>query len=646
MSIGPLRKVLLVQNVSEDRGEPSPSWLGGEDTELRMKCACNLACLVLAALFCLWAGQLRAQENYALTEVTFHGNQTFSDKQLLLQVAMYPTGAFKRKILGKDPFLYSEEILESDLQRLVRFYQREGFLYVKAEKSRLEASRAKKTVKLSIQITEGQPVLVDRVHYNIAANSPKDEKLADEILNEVRPTLSLQPATRFTDDNVHSDAARIVEKFHQSGFPYVTSDYELEVRQAAVDVHWHITAGMQCTFGDVTVTGNSRVPESLIRKHLSLRKGQVFDPVLLDESQERIYGLGFFQIVTVKGLLIDPKVSVVPVQVEVKEVPRLIARFGIGFNREEKFRAFATLTRLGTLGGTRRLELSLKHSSLEPHHVDLKLTQPSFPTTKTTLILNPFLLRQDEPGFEVSRRGVNLTAQHKLGENIDGHITYGLEWVEQMEGEGAKNQADQGQSDLYNKSGVTVGLKRDTSSPIFEPSHGLLTGAAFTISGLGFNSEFHFSKWILDMRRYNGLLDLAVLASRIKLGSLTSHDEDEFVPVEERFFAGGASSVRGWARSELGPLDEDGTPIGGKSLLEASLEMRYHIWKPFSGVAFTDFGNVWLGSLSYDLADLRYSVGLGLRVSTPIGPMRLDVARPVFDEEESVQLHLSVGHAF
>ena len=104
--------------------------------------------------------------------------------------------------------------------------------------------------------------------------------------------------------------------------------------------------------------------------------------------------------------------------------------------------------------------------------------------------------------------------------------------------------------------------------------------------------------------------------------------------------------MRGWARAELGPQADDGTPIGGYSLLEGSVALRFPIIGIVSGAMFSDFGNVWMESYSFKFDDLRYAAGLGIRVSTPIGPIRLDVARPVFDDETTGQIHISVGEAF
>ncbi|MBN1542268.1 BamA/TamA family outer membrane protein, partial [candidate division KSB1 bacterium] len=117
-------------------------------------------------------------------------------------------------------------------------------------------------------------------------------------------------------------------------------------------------------------------------------------------------------------------------------------------------------------------------------------------------------------------------------------------------------------------------------------------------------------------------------------------------PIEERFYAGGSTSIRGWSRSQLGPLGRSGEPLGGNSLFEFSQEWRFPIHGNLSGVFFFEGGNVWSLCLTLPLTDLRYAAGCGLRFSTPIGPIRLDFATPALEGSQPWQIYLSFGQAF
>ena len=118
------------------------------------------------------------------------------------------------------------------------------------------------------------------------------------------------------------------------------------------------------------------------------------------------------------------------------------------------------------------------------------------------------------------------------------------------------------------------------------------------------------------------------------------------IPVEERFFAGGSRSIRGWARQHLGPRDDKETPIGGNTIVEASIEPRIPLVGSLGMVVFADAGNVWTGDGGFSFTDIRYSAGAGLRFNTPIGPVGIDLARPIMDIDKSWQFHFNIGHAF
>ena len=137
-----------------------------------------------------------------------------------------------------------------------------------------------------------------------------------------------------------------------------------------------------------------------------------------------------------------------------------------------------------------------------------------------------------------------------------------------------------------------------------------------------------------------------ILASRLQIGSMQSIKSGESTPIADRFYAGGSNSVRGWERSDLGPKSDDNLPMGGNSLAEASIELRYPIWNILSGAIFLDLGNVWSGTYDHDIHQLEYAGGAGLRVKTPLGPLRFDVATPLSIADKEIQFYLNIGESF
>jgi outer membrane protein insertion porin family/translocation and assembly module TamA len=149
---------------------------------------------------------------------------------------------------------------------------------------------------------------------------------------------------------------------------------------------------------------------------------------------------------------------------------------------------------------------------------------------------------------------------------------------------------------------------------------------------------------------------LAVRARGGSVAALGTADQDEVVPFYKRYFLGGATTLRGWGRYDVAPLDSTGEPIGGQTVLNFSTELRFPIKGRFSGVLFLDGGNVWVDPWAFNLNDMRYDVGPGLRYNTPIGPVRLDVGYQlnpipglILDgkpQSRQFRVHFSIGQAF
>lgn len=602
-----------------------------------------VTCRYIAAFMLLFQFFAIAQENHAVKDVRFNGNTTFTASELSEQITTHSANKFQRFILRKKPSFYSRDIIEGDVESLIRFYQREGFLDAQIQRPELEINKKKRAVELTFNISEGEPFIVSDVRFQLLRGNENTQ--VDSIIEKNRPLLLMTVNKRFRDKAVYADRELIVKKFSEAGFPYVRVTPELNVDETAnlVDLIWRIDSGDKCIFGDAEIFGNQNIAADMIRNKLAFKKGQVYHPQLINETQQNVYDLGIFQFVTVKALLNTQNAATIPVRIQIKEAPKFSTKFGLGYGKEDKFRFFSDARLLGFLGGARKLDLFFKHSRLKPYDVSLRFTQTPFFDPKTSLVLSPFVIKQDEPGFEVSRVGISTSVLHQINRQLNGSVTHTLEQVDAKGNINAQNASRFSQ--LYNKSSISLGTTFDNSFPIFSPVSGFFSALTFKVTGLGFNSKYHYTKLLLDVRNYRKKFGM-VLASRLKIGSIDPVDGKNFIPIEDRFYSGGSNSVRGWSLAELGPLDAGGSPIGGNSLLEGSAEIRFPIMGIVSGVTFGDFGNVWLMPYDYRLSELRYAAGAGLRVATPIGPFRLDVARPVFDTEKTFQFHISVGHSF
>lgn len=604
---------------------------------------------IFLALFLLAAtARLAAQENYEIRQVDFKGNKTLSKNYLLERMGIKEVGWVEKLLTKKEPTLYSEELINLDLERLTRLYQSQGFLNVDPKFLPPQVNDKKETVELNIKIEEGEAVIVDSISFEFMDEMEHVDD--DSLRNELYKKIELTAGDRFTDDLIETDVVIIEDVFKSLGYAYVIVSYELdlEVEELKVGINYSIYSGPVAHVGETTISGNDYVSTKFIHKQLRYEKGDLYNKSLLEDTRQYLYNLQLFRIVSVLPQTnAKTRKTPIDIKINVEEASRLTARYGVGYGTEDKFRTFVDFNYLGFLGKARRLNLFAKHSALQPYAVDLRWIQPQlFGLMNSSVTLNPFINRSAEPGYENQTYGVSVPFHYRFNRRLNTTLTYYFEKVQQKVEKGDPEflyiESDKFP---YNKSGLLLGTIFDNSRPRFSPARGVNVSVGYKLNGYIFGGSYSYSRIWADARTYQEFGDV-VLAFRGMVGGITSGDSSKFIPVEDRFYAGGSNSVRGWNRAQLGPKRESGTPLGGKSIIEANVEARYNLFWRLSVVGFVDAGNVWTSSFSYRFNELAYAVGTGVRIETPIGPVRFDVGFPVWNEKKSPQFFLSVGQAF
>jgi len=600
----------------------------------------------LFALFCLCQTlPVLAQENLPIRQVRFLGNESIPESELREQLGQKDVRGFSRLLFWQPGDDFSGTVLKQDLQRLQNTYQRQGFLQARIESEKIISSDGE-SVDLLFRIDEGQPVLVDSVAFVI---SPADSHATVLLMAFDRKKMRLHPPMRFRDDEFETDHISLARYFSAAGYPFVKIHplFSVDSTRQHVRIVYRIDTGVQCRFGPVRVIDNRYVATSSILKQIAFQSGELVSDEKLHKSQKQIYQLGLFNFVVLRLLQEELNGTTLPVEVRVREAQRLTVKWGVGYGREEQFRTFIDITRLAVLGRDRRIRLILRHSSLEPYHANLSWIKPAVILPSISLVINPFVRREKEPGFTIDRLGSAFTLQSRIAEQTDASLKYSFEQDRLSLSSLMRREAlDDIEAKLYNKSTIEFGFFSDRSSPVFNPSRGYSLGCTAALSGVGLDSDFHYLRSLVDFRRYRSFADRWIWAMRLKIGAIQPIWGDSITPIEERFYAGGSTSIRGWSRSRLGPSGQNNEPLGGNSVAEMSQECRFPIWGQLSGVAFIEGGNVWTLSFAFPLDELQYAAGCGLRLNTPIGPIRLDFGTPVFTGRRPWQVFLSFGQAF
>ncbi len=600
--------------------------------------------LVILSGYCI---RLSGQENYEIRKITFHGNHTLKENYLLEGMGLKEVSGIEKFISKKQSTLYTEETMELAMKRLDLLWKSEGFLNVQSSLRPPQIISKKQTVKLVIDVKEGEPVLVDTVTISMKEEIKRIN--VDSLFKKIFRKLELTKKQRFRDQSLKKDLLFIEDVFRKHGYAYVKVDFTLKVKpqKYLTEILYSVAPGPVCLFGETTITGYKHVTEDFLRKQLKYKENHIYNKSLLDETRRNLYKLQMFRVASVlprsnEDTLLNP----IPVKVYIQEAPRLSTNFGVGYGTEDKFRTYVDLTYKGFFGTARRLNVNLKHSALMPYSANISWIHPQFFTSKSTVAVNPFILRRQEPGFNTRSFGFNVPFTYQFNNYLSTSLTYYLENVkEYLEPDDPDFPDRESKNFPYNKSGVLLGGVYNNSYPRFTPKGGENITVGFKVNGYFFGSEFDYTRLWGDFRIYREISDW-VIAYRFMVGGIKSGNASQFIPVEDRFYSGGANSIRGWYRNELGPKRPSGSPFGGKSILETNLEFRFHLFWILSGVAFLDAGNVWLESYTYRLRELACATGPGLRVDTPIGPVRFDIGFPIWNQKTSPQFFISVGQAF
>lgn len=542
---------------------------------------------------------------------------------------------------------FEEAALEADVERIPEIYREHGYFEARAS-SELEWDDSGRRVDVTIHVDEGEPVRLERVDVTLADPSALPPAVWERALRE----LPLHEGQVFGTRDYARARAALLDRLADAGHPAPTLEggAEVEVERHAARLAWTLDPGPAARFGEIRVVGLERVEPELVLRELRFATGDPYSLSAQRKSELRLRDTELFRSVAMRPLPPAPAPPGAaaapapewPIEIRVRERPPRSIGLSVGYGTEEKFRARASWRHRNFLGGARKLEVAAEYSSLLAGG-SLRFLQPHFIDPELRLEVTSSFARETVPAYDAWRVDGRFELRRPISDPWVGRTGYAFEFADVTN----VRADDPGEEGRARVSSVFAGVRRSTLDDRFTPHRGtwLDLYAEPTLEPLGASASY--LTLLAEGRAFWSWREL-VLASRLRLGAiqplLGSSRSD--VPIFRRFFAGGSNSVRGYGYQEVGPR-EDGDPVGGRTLVEASLELRFPLFWRLGAVAFVDAGEVARGAWSLD-APLRVGAGTGLRIATPVGPIRVDVGFPLNPSryDDPYQLYFSVGHAF
>ena len=562
-------------------------------------------------------------------------------------------------------------------------------------------------VRLLVEVAEGPATTVGAVSFDgVTAFSETD--LADAV--EVRP------GAPFHAPQARAAAAVILLRYLNEGYETAQVDVSPRFDESGgtAEVTFLVREGPQIVVDHVLVVGNRRISASTVRRELALSPGEPLGRDEIDETRRRLTALGIFRRIELREFS-HGAANRRDVVVIVEEAPATSIGYGGGLEASQRLRATASgaaaeqlefaprgffeIGRRNLWGKNRSIDLYTRVSlwpkgapagevsrtdlGFNEYRFLLNFREPRALGQSGDLFVSGFAEQVIRPSFDLISRGVNTELRRVIGPTMTGRLahTYGVNRI-------ANEQLRSEDRPLVDRlfpevrlSTFSAGLVRDTRTDPLEPAGGSLLAVDVEASSRLIGSAVGFAKTVLQGFYYRQLPGEAVFAAGARLGLARSFTTtfieattlvltdagvpmrqtvarrtfSHSLPASERFFAGGDSTVRGFALDRLGDestIGANGFPTGGNAMIVLNSELRMPVFGPVQVVGFLDAGNVIDRVSNFDMARIRTAAGFGVRYRSPIGPIRVDLGfkldRREFagERERLTALHLSIGQAF
>ncbi len=582
--------------------------------------------------------RIREGEKVGIERIRFSGNKSFSADDLKDQIE---TKAESWLSFIDESGIYKKDILKLDVFRLEGYYQDNGYARVSILEPKININKKKKEISILISIEEG-------ARYRVGKISAK----ADEVISEDEILKSIQTNSNdiYSMSKVRAGVLSIGELYSARGYAYADVNPVVKVndKSRTVDLSIEIDKGRKVYVGEISVIGNTRTIDRVIRREFRLTEGELFDSVKLKRSKQRINNLQFFEDVKIDTRR-GKEPDLIDIVTTVTERPTGSVNVGAGFSSTENLIFNAGISQNNFLGRGQRVVFSTNLSSRRTDF-NLSLTDPRIFDTEILGGIDAFNRKTNYYSYKSHNTGGGL----RFGKSLTEYDWLGINYrYEDVEISGVSSTS----TSTYLKNGSRVTSRiaptfiRDNRDNFLNPSSGTRHVVRFDLAGLG-GAKFH-------KMSYEGSYYRPIVGKLVGMvhGTISWADGygDHKLPIFERYYMGGPKSLRGYTIKNIGPKDKNNNPLGGNQSLLLNLELQYPFTKSLRAFTFYDRGNLYGGgddisttSNTWDLGKMRDSIGAGIRFMSPMGPLgfaygiKLDQATG----EESGEFHFSAGNSF
>lgn len=564
-------------------------------------------------------------------------------------------GGYARGITSDDRIRHDRELIRTRMADL-------GFRSARVT-SRTDSNPQSPDLILTFHVEEGPRAVVADVAFTGNMVVPT---------NDLRKKLALKEGDAFSPTKARETARNIKTFYGDQGFLDTTAPYTItDLAPDSIALQYNVTEGARAIVAEIDLIGQTKTREASIRRFFIFKPGSVLTPALIRRTQRDLYATGAFSEVSIRT---EPMAGSNPdarkVTVKVTEAKPLLMVYGIGFSTDEGPRGLLQLTDTNLFGRANSISLRMRGSFREElvqlQYTDLRVFSSPWAATISAFYdrnsnIRTFVQRRlvtggtttnNGPGFGIERFVALIQAERKFSEITSLRFRYSIENSRLFNVQDIPLEEIARNETAIRLGLFSAGLTRDTRNSVLNPTKGQLISVEHSVAARPFGGNEAFNKFFSNYQRYFELPrttpvlrdTVLAFAARIGLsapfnirgsgpnGSITEPDRQ--LPISQRFFAGGATTLRGFRFEEAGPqaileprnAEELPTlvPLGGDAMVVLNAELRYPLTRQLRLVPFYDFGNVFRKVSDIRFGDMTHTIGIGLRLNTPIGPVGID----------------------
>jgi outer membrane protein insertion porin family len=548
-------------------------------------------------------------QKFQIKKIEFIGNNAYSSSKLKRLMETSEKGIFSFITSSGD---LNQEKLTQDAAKLTAFYHNNG--YVEARVGEPEVTFEEDGIVITVRLVEGPRFKVGKVTMAGDLIIPEEQLLEK---------LEITEEEYYSRETLRKDVIELTDIYSDEGYAYadISPDIDEDAENLTVNITFDISKGKQVYFEEITISGNTKTRDKVIRRQLQVYEQELYSGRRLKRSIRNLYRLDYFEDIkvnTVKGSS-DDKMRLL---LDVKEKNTGAFSFGAGYGNVESLFLTASISERNLFGRGQILTLKGQVGGTTQRYT-LSFTEPWLFDIPLSAGADIYNWSYSYPDYDKDSYGTQLSLGYPVFDYTRANLSYNYDLAHiknVSEDAAASIKKDEGENI---KSSITSTLKYDSRDNLFNPTQGSIHSIEYEFAGLGGNVGFN--KIIGETGWYFPLFwnTVGVLHSR---AGWVKELKGWTLPDYEKFYMVGIDALRGFERDDLCPRDEQGACIGGNKFVQFNAEYRFPLIPQAGvfGVAFFDTGNIYTLDEQIDFANLRESAGCGIRWLSPMGPIRLE----------------------